>query len=136
MNKTISRAGYVRRIDALLRARYPYLITQIFETTQDRFQIVFDSTLQNWESISDEFHESIRFITVHVNLSNTIPKSYLREIPQLPDEDATGDMVGLPLSRIDLVNFLMSRFPDADIVDVRETSGKPRGNDSCKARFG
>ena len=34
----------------------------------------------------------------------------------------TGDMVGLPLSRIDLVNFLMSRFPDADIVDVRETS--------------
>ena len=120
MYENTSRSGYARRIDAMLRARYPYLQTQLFEVAKDIFQIVFDATLQDAASISEEFHNSIRFMTVHVTLSNTRPNSYLRELSLLSDEDAMGDMGGLPLRRIDLVNLLVSRFPDAGILDVKE----------------
>lgn len=120
MYENTSRSGYARRIDAMLRARYPYLQTQLFEVAKDIFQIVFDATLQGAASISEEFHNSIRFMTVHVTLSNTRPNSYLRELSLLSDEDAMGDMGGLPLRRIDLVNLLVSRFPDAGILDVKE----------------
>ncbi|MDE0004804.1 MAG: hypothetical protein OXQ29_19105 [Rhodospirillaceae bacterium] len=123
MNQTHSRAGYAKRIDASLRARYPQLITRIFEVEQDQFQIVFDAHLMDAESISDEFHESIRFVTVHVRLANLPPDDYVREIVPLSDEEATSALAGLPLRKIDLINLLVSRFPDAGIVDVLEDHG-------------
>ena len=120
MYENISRAGYARRIDAMLRARYPHLQTQLFEVVKDKFQIVFDSDLLDADSISEEFDNSIRFLTVNVTLSNTPPNALIREITLLSDEDAMGNMIGLALRRIDLVNLLMSRFPNAGVVDVQE----------------
>ena len=120
MYENTSRAGYARRIDVMLRARYPHLQTQLFEVTKDTFQIVFDSNLLDAESISEEFDNSIRFLTVNATLSNTPPNAFIREITLLSDEDAIGNMIGLALRRIDLLNLLVSRFPDAGIVDVQE----------------
>ena len=120
MNQTHSRAGYAKRIDASLRARYPHLVTRIFEVKQDQFEIVFDASLMEAKSISDEFHEAIRFVTVHVELSNFPPDDYIREIIPLSDEEAISDLAGLPLRQSDLINLLVSRFPDARIVDVHE----------------
>ena len=120
MYEKTSRAGYAKRIDAMLRARYPHLQTQLFEVTKDTFQIVFDSNLLDADSISEEFDNSIRFLIVNVTLSNTPPNAFIREIALLSDEDAIGNMIGLALRRIDLVNLLVSRFPDAGIVDVQE----------------
>ena len=121
MYEKTSRAGYAKRIDVSLRARYPHLQTLLFEVTKDKFQIVFDSSLQDATSLSEEFDNSLRFMTVNVTLSNTSPISYLRKIPLLSDENALGDMIGLPLRRIDLVYLLVSRFPTAGVVDVQET---------------
>ena len=112
--------GYARRIDAMLRARYPHLQTRIFEVVNDTFQIVFASNLLDADTISEEFDNSIRFMTVNITLSNTPPNAFIREITLLSDKDAIGNMSGLPLRRIDLVNLLVSRFPDAGIVDVQE----------------
>ena len=120
MYENTSRAGYARRIDASLRARYPHLQTQLFEVAKDTFQIVFASDFLDAASISEEFDNSIRFMTVNVTLSNTPPNAFLREITPLSDEDTIGNMIGLPLRRIDLVNLLMSRFPDVGVVDVQE----------------
>ena len=120
MYENTSRAGYARRIDALLRARYPHLQTQLFEVAKDKFQIVFASNLLDADTISEEFDNSIRFLIVNVTLSNTPPNAFIREITPLSDEDAIGNMIGLPLRRIDLVNLLVSRFPDAGVVDVQE----------------
>ena len=110
--------GQVRRIDAMLRSRFPNLRTRIFEVRDHAFVIVFDSELQISDEISEEFHDSIRFITVPVTLSNHIPQSYISELFPLSDEDATGGMIGLPLRLADLLNLLASRFPDAGIKQV------------------
>ena len=120
MKSSTSYAGQVQRIDALLRSRFPNLITRIYEVEPDRFVIVFDATLQDATTISEEFDQSIRFLTVAVTLSNTPPETYLREIPVLSDAEAAGDMTGLPLRRFDFLNLLLSRFPDSDILAVRD----------------
>lgn len=121
MYERTSRAGYARRIDVSLRARFPHLRTRLFELQKDKFQIVFDSRQQDAQSISEEFNHSIRFMTVHVTLANTLPESYVRELPVLSDEDALAEMCGLPLRKLDLVNILTARFPNAGIEDVKET---------------
>ena len=120
MYEKTSRSGYARRIDVSLRARYPHLRTRLFELQKDKFQIIFDSSQQDAQSISEEFNDSICFMTVHVTLTNTIPESYVRELPTLSDEDALAEMCGLPLRRLDLVNILTARFPNAGIDNVQE----------------
>ena len=42
-----SFAGQVRRIDAMLRSRFPNLHTRIFEVGIHQFEIIFDTELQN-----------------------------------------------------------------------------------------
>ena len=120
MNSNTSYAGQVRRMDALLRSRFPNLVTRIYEVGSDQFVIVFDTALQDAAAIADEFDRSIRFMTVAATLSNSPPETYLREIPVLSDAEAAGDMAGLPLRRFDLLNLLLSRFPDINILAVRD----------------
>ena len=120
MNAPSPHHGFVRRIDALLRHRFPLLVTTIYEVKQNRFEIVFDSEIQDAAVIATEFGESIRFITVDVELSNDPPKEYIRTIPNLSDAQAHGKLEGLPLRRIDLLNLVLSRFPNIDIVSVED----------------
>ena len=120
MNAAVSHAGYVKRIDALLRARFPNLVTRIFEVRHNTFEIVFDRDLQDASDIANEFDYTIRFVTVGVTLSNTPPYTYLNEIQPFTDAEASGYMAGLPLTRIDVLNFLVSRFPKAGILDVQD----------------
>ena len=120
MNALSPHHGFVRRIDALLRHRFPLLVTTIYEVKQNRFEIVFDSEIQDAAAIATEFDESIRFMTVDVELSNDKPKEYIRTIPNLSDAQAHGKMEGLPLRRIDLLNLVLSRFPNVDIASVED----------------
>ena len=115
-----SFAGQVRRIDAMLRSRFPNLHTRIFEVGIHQFEIVFDTELQNADEISEEFDNSIRFMTVPVTLSNQVPQSCISELVPLSDEDAIGGMTGLPLRCVDLLNLLASRFPAAGILRVTD----------------
>ena len=120
MNALSPHHGFVRRIDALLRYRFPLLVTTIYEVKQNRFEIVFDSEIQDAAVIATEFDESIRFMTVDVELSNNKPKEYIRTIPNLSDAQAHGKMEGLPLRRIDLLNLVQSRFSNINIVSVED----------------
>ena len=134
-------AGQGRRIDALLRARFPYLVTETYETRPGRFVIVVPRGIDQVERMSAAFAESIRYVTVPVSLSNTRPDACVRCIAGLTDQGATGTMerviresfrlscglptAGLPLTRNDRVNVLLSKFPDLDVVDVEDDDGSP-----------
>ena len=120
MSSNTSYEGYVQRIDILLRSHFPDLITRIYEIKCNEYVIVFDSALQDATTIANEFDKSIRFLTVSVTLSNTPPDTYLREITSLSDAQGTGDMTGLPLRTVDLLNLLISRFPNAGIVSFQD----------------
>ena len=102
----------------MLRSRFPNLHTRSFEVGIHQFEIIFDTELQNADEISEEFHSSIRFMTVPVTLSNQVPQSYISELVPLSDEDAMGGMIGIPLRCVDLLNLLASQFPAAGIIRV------------------
>ena len=102
-----------------MRSRFPNLITTIYEIKCNEFVIVFNAALQDATAIANEFNSSIRFLTVSVTLSNTPPDTYLREITSLSDAQGIGEMTGLPLRANDLLNLLISRFPNAEIVSVQ-----------------
>ena len=112
--------GQVKRIDALLRARFPYLLTDIYETRTNHFVIVIAPEIERVEKIAKEFDNSIRFLTVPVILANSRPETFIRRIPALTDQESTGTMVGLPVTRKDLLNLLMSKFPHVDMMDIEE----------------
>jgi hypothetical protein len=112
--------GYVQRIDAHLRARFPNLDTRIFEISPNQYSIVFDRALQNSQVIAKEYENSIRFLGVGARLSNDMPATFLKEIEPLGDSTAAGSMAGLPLRMHDLDSMLLSRFPDLPIIGVRE----------------
>lgn len=67
--------GYALRVDALLRGRFPNLVTRIFEIAADQYSIVFDRALQDANLVADEFANTIRFISLNAQLSNEVPKS-------------------------------------------------------------
>ena len=115
-------AAQVRRIDAHLRARYPTLITNIFELEGQEYVIVFPRKLLDASHIADEFHRNIRFVCVPVSVSNLTPEHYVREIPVLSDQDAVGSMQGIALPGIDILNLLMSRFPSVPFSGVKSDS--------------
>jgi hypothetical protein len=67
--------GYALRVDALLRGRFPNLVTRIFEIAADQYSIVFDRALQDANLVADEFANTIRVISLNAQLSNEVPKS-------------------------------------------------------------
>ena len=118
--------GQVKRIDALLRSRFPYLLTDIYEIRVNHFVIVIAPEIERVERIEEEFDSSIRFLTVPVILSNSRPETFIRQIPALTDQESTGTMVGLPVARKDLLNLLMSKFGNVDVMDIEEARAPSR----------
>lgn len=112
--------GQARRIDAHLRSRFPYLVTDIYEVTPNSFVILMPAETQIVNEIAEEFDRSIRFVGVAVKLSNSVPDSFVRHIPSLSERESIGTMVGLPFRLIDLHNLLLSRFPAVDVVTIGE----------------
>ena len=118
--------GQVKRIDALLRSRFPYLLTDIYEIRVNHFVIVIAPEIERVEKIEKEFDNSIRFVTVPVILSNSRPETFIRSIPALTDQESTGTMVGLPVTRTDLLNLLVSKFGNLNVMDIEEARAPSR----------
>ncbi len=77
----------VRRTDLMLRAKYPQLETRIFQVGPFGYMICFDQAVLNVSDVASEFASNIRPVTLQITLSNTIPTSFLRELPPIPDHE-------------------------------------------------
>jgi hypothetical protein len=117
---TPNQYSWLRRTDVALRARYPNLVTRLFEVVPHQFQIVFDKSLQDADAIREEFANRIRPITLFANVSNVIPDQFLREIEPIPDDQLARAYEGFPFRAFDVFNLLAARFPELPIVAVRD----------------
>jgi hypothetical protein len=117
----LDRAGWARRADVHLRAKYPNLITRIFEVTPDAFVIAFDHALQDENSIDVN---EIRPVTLRLTLANEIPAAYSREIQPIADADLARHYEGFPFTVGQLANLVIARFPDLPIAAVYD-NGPP-----------
>jgi hypothetical protein len=118
MADTFPQTETLRRTDLHFRSRFPWVKTQLFETTQHSFLIFVPSAQLDAQMAADEFNHKIRPVTLHVQLSNDLPQIFLREISTVPDEEL-GQIISLHISRADIQIHINSHFPDfPDYVDV------------------
>lgn len=119
-----NRQNQVRRVDALLRARFPHLTTRIFEVAPEHYTIWFNKAIEDAARISAVFDDEIRYLTLIASVSNTMPQA-ASEIPALTDEEAMGSFSGLGLRVFDIQNLIHARFPDLPQVKVRDEPPTP-----------
>jgi hypothetical protein len=105
------QAAAVRRTDVMLRAAYPQLETRIFQLSPFGYWIVFDRSVLRADQIRNEFENSIRPITLQVEVSNEVPANFLREISPISDHELARGFAGLPLTRDDIRTILSGKFP-------------------------
>ena len=112
--------GWVRRIDVLLRARFPMLVTRIFQVDKSSYRIVFARDAADAGQVAPVFESNIRFVTAPVTVSNDLPEHFLREVRPIADRDISSGFEGFPLTIQALVNTVAARFPDLPVAGVSE----------------
>ena len=117
---TIDYTGQARRIDLRLREKYPLLKTKIFRVAPFDFAIHIENPLEDFQKFAKDFHESIRFVTVPVRVVDSIPGTYLNEIPPIPDNDIASDFEGFPFTIPEFVNFIQSKHPEVCVSGIAE----------------
>lgn len=106
----------------MLRAAYPQLRTRIFQLGAFAYRIVFDQSALNADDIRGEFGESIRPVTVPVEVSNDVPETFLREIPPIGDHELALGLAGFPLNQEDIRTILAGRYPGLpELISIENT---------------
>jgi hypothetical protein len=112
--------GWVRRIDFIFRAKYPYIATTIYKISDYKFIIYIENYYKEFALINKEFDNSIRFITTPVHLSNSKPTEYEAIIDNISDYAIPSDYEGFPLSIFDLTNLIECRNQGIHISSLSE----------------
>lgn len=115
-------SGWVRRIDFFLRARHPYLKTKILKAKGEKFIIYVETPIENFDSLSVEFEEDLRFITTPVILSRVFPEEYEKEISPITDDNIPSDFEGIPLNIRDLITFIECKYPKLNLLKLQGNS--------------
>lgn len=103
--------NYVRQDDLNLRAKYPSLVTRIFEISYEKFVIFVENPFTSKEELSKEFDYSIRMIVSPVSLIFEVPTDYVYEINPIADDEIGANFAGISLTTDQLYNLLVSKFP-------------------------
>lgn len=114
--------GTIRRNDLWLRARYPEISTTIFKITAREYQIFCEGFQGDFEHLKKEFHHSIRFIGSPCDITDIRPLNFIEIVPCIPDDEISKDFEGVPMTLIDLLNLLCSKFPRIQFFKT-ETTG-------------
>jgi hypothetical protein len=112
--------GWARRIDLVLRTRYPNLTTRIFELQPNQYVITFSKDLLDAVAIKNEFEDGIRFMTTNIVVSNDVPQAFSRELSPISDDEIAKGYAGMPMTLPELGNLIASRFPNLAILSVRD----------------
>lgn len=111
---------YVRRDDLILRAKYPSLVTRIFEISYEKFVIFVENPFIPKEELSNEFNYSIRMIVSPVTLTFEIPSDYIYEIKPIADDEIAKNFAGIGITTNQLYNLLASKFSALKKIEIDE----------------
>lgn len=118
----MDNSGVVRRIDINLRGFYPEIKTTIYQTEVDTFVIYCNCSDQRLAEVKNTFDDSIKPITAPVTISNLVPKNIIKEISPISDKEIAKNFEGISMSAIDLLNILVSKFPNVHFSRVELTA--------------
>lgn len=112
----------VKRADQRLRGKYPYLETEIYQLSINKYEIfltnIFEISFISFHDISSDFDYSIKSVTDPVNLSDKKPEKFLRRVLPIDDKSISRNMEGITFTHDRMMNFLKSKFNDFDIKNM------------------
>ena len=103
---SVQHDSWCKRIDLHFRAKYPNINTRIFKVDTYRYSIVLIEEVDNFDELSKEFDESIRYITAPVFLEQSVPAQFEYELEQISDSKIPSNFEGFPLTRFDIYNHI------------------------------
>jgi len=115
------RPGATRRTDLYLRANYPEIKTTIYRVDSSSFQIHCENYKADFLKFRTEFHNSIKPMTVPVEVVEKAPKEYIEVIPAIKDNEISKNFEGIFMSKSSLLNLLKSKFPNTTLYKVETT---------------
>jgi hypothetical protein len=107
-------ADEIKRIDLRLRSKYPHLKTTIYKIGINFYVILAENFTGEFDSLSKEFDNEIRFITSPVRLTQIKPERYIEIIPLLEDKNIADSYAGYPYTQqelLDLINYICHDLP-------------------------
>ena len=113
----------VKRSDLTLRCRYVGLETEIYQMDEHRFAIYCKNYRGSFEKLRAEFDHSIRRMGTWVELTQEIPGTYFAKIEPIPLSNAVDGFKGAYITRPDVENAIIDRFPDVDICGIHIVEG-------------
>lgn len=111
-------SGQTRRIDLILRTKYPQIRTRIYKIANFDFKIYVGDYFPDFAGFSKEFDNSIRFITVPTRVVNRLPEQYIEEIKPIEDTDISSAFEGMPFTTFELVNHIQSIHPNVEVGNI------------------
>lgn len=111
--------GTVRRTDLRLRSIYPKLVTTIFCIEENNYLIYISNPPDDFEELEKRFMDSIRQLTVPAKRTNLKPPKFDEIIPKIEDADISKGFEGVMITKGELLNLLMSKFPNIFFTDIR-----------------
>ena len=113
----------VKRSDLTLRCRFVGLETEIYQMDEHRFAIYCKNYRGSFEKLRAEFDHSIRRMGTWVELTQEIPGTYFAKIEPIPLSNAVDGFKGAYITRPDVENAIIDRFPDVDICGIHIVEG-------------
>lgn len=116
----------VRRTDLYLRSEYPHFHTRIFKLLSGWYLIYIENFGEDFEGLKNIFHNTIKPITVPVELVKELPLAYELELSSIADTEIASSFAGIPFNTRDLKNILIVKFPKLDFYHIEGNSGDNR----------
>jgi len=113
----------VKRADFNLRAEYPEIETIIYKINDIEFCIYCKNIDEQFDEISKIFDYRIRMMSVPVKLIKEEPKSYVKVLESIQDNEIVFNYKGIPFRTIDKLNLLASKFPTISFLNVIGNEG-------------
>lgn len=111
--------GLIRRTDVALRGEFPDLDTLIFALSYSHFAIFCENPKIELKVIRERLDE-IKPVFLHVDIVIEKPKKYIEIIPNIPDSEISKNFEGISFTASDLLNLLMSKFPNIYFKDISQ----------------
>ena len=114
----LKQEGRVKRCDLELRTKYFGLQTEIYQLDVSRFIIVCNNYSGNFEALSKDFNNSIRYVGTDVSLVKNVPEKYSKKIKNISFDNIVDDFKATCVTMNDLNNFIKLKFYDVEIIQI------------------
>jgi hypothetical protein len=119
--KSFNFDGWCRRIDLNFRAKFPYFHTNLYKLNESKYHLHLLNEVDNFEEISKEFDQKIRFIITPIELTKVAPRDYLYQLEPIDDLYIPNNFSGIPVTINQIQQHIESIHPDVLISNIDDS---------------